>query len=92
MAKTTQVTLRIDENLKDASNYFFESCGLSFNQGIQLLLRNAITSGKIVISPHYNSETLQALAEAEEISAHPEHFEAFSSAADLIESIKNERD
>lgn len=32
----------------------------------------------------FNSETLQALAEAEEISAHPENFEAFYSAADLI--------
>lgn len=43
------------------------------------------------ISPNYSAETLQALAEAEEISAHPERFESFSSAADLIESIKNEK-
>lgn len=44
------------------------------------------------ISPNYSSETLQALAEAEKISTHPEGFEGFSSAADLIGSIKNEKD
>lgn len=59
MAKTTQVTLRIDEKLKENSEQFFKSCGLSFNQGIQLLLRNAIIAGQIVISPHYDSDTPQ---------------------------------
>ena len=42
MAKTAQVSIRIDENLKNRSNLFFESCGISFNQGIQILLRKVL--------------------------------------------------
>lgn len=92
MSRTAQISLRIDENLKNRSNLFFESCGISFNQGIQILLRKALREGKLELVPEYNAETLAAMAEAEEILANPSKYKSYSSAEEMIKDILTEED
>lgn len=92
MSRTAQVSLRIDENLKNRSNLFFESCGISFNQGIQILLKKALREGKIELVPDYSAETLAAMAESEEILANPSKYKSYSSAEEMISDILAEED
>jgi addiction module RelB/DinJ family antitoxin len=87
MAKTAQVSIRIDENLKNRSNLFFESCGISFNQGIQILLRKVLREGKLELVAEYNAETLAAIAESEKILANPAKIKSYSSAEEMTKDI-----
>lgn len=92
MGKTAQVSLRIDENLKNRSNLFFESCGISFNQGIQILLKKVLREGKLELIPEYSAETLAAMVESEEILANPSKHKRYSSSEEMIKDILAEED
>jgi len=92
MTNTMQVTMRMDSDLVNESKVFLKDCGLSFNQGIQLLLRKMLIERRIVVEPMYNEETLAAFKEAENIAAHPEKYKSYSSAAELHKAIVAEEE
>ena len=87
MANTAQVTLRMPAGLKKEAACFFANCGVNFNQGIILVLQEALNKGSITLTPRYNSETLAAMREADEIIANPESSKSYSCAAEMLQDI-----
>jgi len=87
MTNTVQVTVRMDHNLVEESKDFLKECGLSFSQGMQILLRRMLREGKLVMEPAYNAETLEAIREAEDISAHPERYKSYASFDEMMQDL-----
>lgn len=87
MSNTVQITFRIDEQLKDESSKFFNACGLSLSQGIQLLLKKALNDGEILIRPNYKPQTLQAMEESEQIMMHPNKYKSYQNAEEMMGDI-----
>lgn len=84
---TAQVTLRLPQDVKRAGYQFFEACGLSFNQGMVLLLNQALAKGEIVIRPRYNKETLAALQEVAELKKHPDTAKGYTDVEQMMEEL-----
>ena len=87
MERTVQVTMRMDANLRDECKKFFSACGLSISQGIQMALREMLQEGKITVKPSYSKETLEAMAEADDILAHPNKYKSFANAEEMFDDI-----
>lgn len=87
MANTVQLTFRIDEKLKNDSAEFFNACGLSLSQGIQLLLKKALNDGEILIRPNYNPQTIRAMEESNQIMLHPEKYKSYKNAEEMMDDI-----
>ena len=87
MSNTVQITFRIDEQLKNESSEFFNACGLSLSQGIQLLLKKALNDGEILIRPKYQCETLQAMEESEKIMREPQKYKSYQNAEEMIGDV-----
>ena len=87
MGNTVQITFRMDETLKQESTKFFEACGLSLSQGIQLLLKKTLNEGEILIRPNYNMETKMAIDESKEILEHPNRYKSYPTAEEMFKDV-----
>lgn len=87
MSNTVQLTFRIDEQLKNESSEFFNACGLSLSQGIQLLLKKALNDGEILIRPKYKPETLRAMEESKQIMQEPGKYKSYQNAEEMLTDI-----
>ena len=76
MAETTTLNIRIDRELKDRAEAFFNELGLNMSSAFNIFVRQSLREGKIpfelslVADPFYNSKNLailrQSITEAEE--------------------------
>lgn len=87
MANTAQVTLRMPAGLKKEAACFFAGCGVNFNQGVILVLQEALKKGSITLSPRYNAETLAAMRETEAIMADPASAKSYACADEMLKDI-----
>ena len=85
--KTVNVTLRIDEDLKEQADALFEDIGLSLNAACRIFLKKAVQEQRIPFElTRPDRKTLKAISDAEQgknVSA------GFDSVEELIEALEN---
>ena len=92
MSKTTNLTIRIDKELKEQAEQLFSELGMNMTTAFTVFIRQAIRERKIPFeislnSP--NSETIAAMEEANRISRDPSA-KRYSSFEELIAEVRNE--
>ena len=90
MATTAMLHVRVDEQLKARANETLAEMGLSVSDAVRVFLMRVVAERQMpfaIKAP--NTETLAAMAEADEISR--KRSARFASAADLIDDLEKNR-
>lgn len=93
MAKTANINLRIEPNIKAQADAVFSSLGISVTDAINVFLHASILEGGFPFQPkqpRYNRETLMAMQEAKDIMAGKIAAKRYSSFNDLLADIDAE--
>ena len=70
MAKTTNLNIRIDSELKEQAEAFFNELGLNMSSAFNIFIRQSLRQGKIpfelsiAADPFYNSSNMAALRQS----------------------------
>lgn len=86
----SNITIRIDDDLKDKATELFSELGLGMNQAITLFLKAAVREQGIPFSLKRKSpskDTIQAIRELIEMENDQERYESFSSVEDLMKDL-----
>jgi DNA-damage-inducible protein J len=86
---TTNITIRMDEKLKKQFEHFCSEIGMSMGTAMTIFAKKAVKEGRIpfdlsIKSP--NSETIEAMLEAERLSRDPKakRYSTFKQALDHV--------
>ena len=74
MSETTNLTIRIDKELKEQAEQLFSELGMNMTTAFTVFVRQAVRQGKIPFEISINipnAETIAALEEANRISRDP---------------------
>ena len=83
--ENTLMKLYIDEDIEQKANAIFSTLGLALSGAVKLLLSECVHRGEIPFSlevPRYSEQTLEAMAEARQIS-HDSLVQGFTSMNEL---------
>ena len=84
--------IRIDTNTKTQAVKLFNALGMDMSEAVNIFLRQCILRGGLpfnVEMPHYNKETLDAMAEAKKISRDPD-VEGYTSMKKLKKALEKD--
>lgn len=87
---TINVTLRLDKNLKEQADEFFNNLGLSLNSAINMFIKQSLRERQLPFLPSLNTpnaETRAALDEADRMLKDP-YLKTYS-VDDLLTELKN---
>lgn len=88
--KTVNVTVRIDENLKQQADSLFSDLGLNITTAFNIFLRQAVREQQIpfVVSRHTpNADTLAAMEEVQRMKADPSVGTSYKTVEAMLEDI-----
>lgn len=88
MSKTIQI--RVDDNLKAASDRLFEELGTTTNEAIKMFLKKAIRTKSIPFSVSvndFNDRTNEAFEEMEQIKKGELGFKGYQSSDELFQDV-----
>ena len=85
------ITMRIDENLKNEAEHFFEDLGMSMTTAYTIFLKQSLRKQKIPfeITREPNAETLAAIEEVKEMKRNPHLYKSFKSIEELMEDLNS---
>ena len=91
----SNITIRIDSELKKQGEELFDDLGLSMTAAITSFIKQSVREQGIPFKltrqkKEPNLQTLQAFKEIEEMKKNPESYKSYASAEDMIEDICNE--
>ena len=89
MSKTTNLSIRIDKELKEQAESLFSELGMNMTTAFNVFVRQAVRQGKIpfeISLNQPNNETLAAMEEANIISKDPSA-KAYSDVDELFEEL-----
>lgn len=92
MSETTNLTIRIDKELKEQAEQLFSELGMNMTTAFNVFVRQAVRQGKIPFEISLNvpnAETLAAMEEADRISSDPNE-KRYSSFEELVAEVQNE--
>ncbi|MDD4568629.1 MAG: type II toxin-antitoxin system RelB/DinJ family antitoxin [Tepidanaerobacteraceae bacterium] len=92
MAKTTNLSIRIDKELKEQAEQLFSELGMNMTTAFNIFVRQAVRQGKIPFEISLNTpniETIAAIEEANKLSRDP-NAKRYSSFKELIAEVQNE--
>lgn len=92
MAETTNLTIRMDKELKEQAEQLFSELGMNMTTAFNIFLRQAVRQGKIPFEISLNvpnAETIAAMEEANKISRDL-NAKRYSSFEELVAEIQNE--
>jgi DNA-damage-inducible protein J len=92
MPETTNLTIRMDKELKEQAERLFSELGMNMTTAFIVFVRQAVRQGKIpfeISLNNPNAETRAAMEEARRISRDPEA-KRYSSIEELVAEIRNE--
>lgn len=95
MAKTANINIRIDPEIKLSAEKLFSSFGITITDAINIFLRKSIMDGGLPFEmkqPRYNAETEAAMDEARAIMNGRIPAKRYSSAHALFEELDAEAD
>ena len=86
------ITMRIDENLKNEAEHFFEDLGMSMTTAYTIFLKQSLRKQKIPfeITREPNAETIEAIKEVEAMKRNPNLYKSFKSVEALMEDLNND--
>lgn len=86
---TVAVQVRMDEELKQASELLFKSMGLNMSSAINLFCTQTVNQGKLpfAVVPAIPAETLLAIQETNDIIAHPEKYQGYTDINKLMDDL-----
>ena len=89
---TVPTQIRIDTTTKTQAVKLFNALGMDMSEAVNIFLRQCILRGGLpfnVEMPHYNKETLDAMAEAKKISRDPD-VKGYTSMKKLKEALEKD--
>lgn len=94
---TSNVTIRIDSNLKNQGEELFNDLGLSMTAAITAFIKQAVRdqsmpfklTRKAQSSEIPNKETLEAFKEIEEMKRNPDKYKSYSDVNEMMKDILN---
>lgn len=92
MSETTNLTIRIDKELKEKAEQLFSELGMNMTTAFNIFIRQAVRQGKIPFEISLNNpnvETIAAMEEANKISRDP-NAKRYSSFEELVAEVQNE--
>jgi DNA-damage-inducible protein J len=92
MSETTNLTIRMDKELKEQAERLFSELGMNMTTAFIVFVRQAVRQGKIpfeISLNNPNAETRAAMEEARRISRDPDT-KRYSSFDELVAEIRNE--
>ena len=93
MAKTDTLNIRIEPELKKQVEKTLNDLGMNIADAVTIFLKQVVMTDSIpflIKKPKFNKETLEAIAEANEIMEHPENYKSYNNVHEMIEEIENE--
>ena len=93
MAKTANITIRIDPETKASAEQLFSTFGITVTDAISIFLHKSIMEGGIpfeVKHPRFNAETEAAIEEARSIIAGKTPAKRYGSARELFNELDTE--
>lgn len=88
----TNVTIRMDDEIKKKADELFADLGLSLTAAINTFVRQSIREQRIpfeISRDMPNTETIAAIEEVEKMKANPNK-KTYSSFSELLEEVENE--
>ena len=92
MSETTNLTIRMDKELKEQAEQLFSELGMNLTTAFTVFVRQAVRQGKIPFEISLNipnSETIAAMEEANRIRRDP-NAKRYSNFGELLAEIQNE--
>lgn len=92
MAETTNLSIRMDRELKEQAEQLFSELGMNMTTAFNIFVRQAVRQGKIPFEISLNipnAETIAAMEEANKMSRDPKA-KRYSSFEELVAEIQNE--
>lgn len=90
MAKSANINVRIEPEIKTKAEELFSSCGITLSDAINIFIRRSLMEGRIPFEvgiPRYNDETEAILQEAREILEGKKIVKSYSSAQELFDDL-----
>jgi DNA-damage-inducible protein J len=91
VAKTTNLSIRMDKELKEQAEKLFSELGMNMTTAFNIFVRQAVRQGKIPFEISLNvpnAETIAAMEEADKISRDP-NAKRYSSFEELVAEVQN---
>lgn len=91
MITTTNVTIRMDKDLKTEADNLFEDLGINFSTAINMFIKKCVREDRIpfeISRQKFNEETIDALIEAENI-AQENSQEFYTNMRDLMSALED---
>lgn len=91
---TTNVTIRLDKDLKETASDFFEGLGMSLSTAINIFIRKCMMEDRIPFDIGYgqpNKKLMEAMLEAERIAKDP-NAKTYSDVEELIADLNRDDD
>lgn len=93
MSKTTTMNIRIEPELKKEVEEILTDLGMNIADAVTIYFKQIVLTDSIPLQikrPKFNKETLEAIAEADEIMKHPENYKSYNNVYEMVEEIENE--
>ena len=87
---TTNISIRMDKDLKDAADRLFSSLGMNISTAFNIFVRLSLREGGIpfmITSNVPNHETVAALNEYDDMKKHPDKYKRYDSFAELANEV-----
>lgn len=92
MAKTENINIRIEPELKEEAEKTLDYLGLTMAEAVKLFLKQVTLTDSIpfkIEKPKFNKETLEAIQEADEITKNPANYKGYNNINELLEDLNN---
>ena len=93
MAKTSNLNIRVDPEIKSEAEELFTSFGITLTDAVNIFLCMSIDAGGFPFAirrQRYNAQTEKAMAEARDIAAGKIKTKQYSSAKELLDELDDE--
>lgn len=93
MAKTDNINVRIDPELKKEVEKTLNDLGMNLAEAITIYLKQIVLTDSIpfiIKKPKFSNEMLKAIEEAEEIMKNPDAYPSYNSVQELMEALNDE--
>lgn len=86
---TTNITIRMDEELKKQAEELFSELGLNMTTAFTVFAKQAVREQKIpfILSRIPNQETLGAMKEIEEMKKNPENYKGYTDVDEMMKEL-----
>ena len=93
MAKTANINIRIDPEVKSTVDGIFSHFGITIADAVNIFLHKAIIVGGLPFDmtlPRYNEETLSAMQEARDIASGKIKTKSYASVKEMVAELDSD--